>query len=484
MRPNVLIILADQHRFDCLGAAGNGEVRTPHLDALAADGVRFDNCFCPYPVCTPSRYSLLSGVPAHEHRGWSNLSTPAPGTAMFPRLLRQAGYRTAAVGKMHFTPTYLDLGFDEMHLAEQDGPGRWDDDYHRYLMQHDLIDRNDLQDQRSEYRKNALDAYWQTFGAMVSNLSEEHHATTWIADRALDKLKAWTPDRPSLLMVGFIKPHHPFDPPAPWDKMYDPLSLSLLPGWCSECFPHDLDMSRGYFPNADLTEAALRRVMAYYYAAISQIDHHVGRMIRLLKQNGLYDNTLIVYTADHGDYMGHHHMILKGNYLYDALAKVPLIIKYPRSQNAGRTDGRLVNNIDLAPTLCRAAGYTSAETMKGKDLAADAAGHDVIFSESNGAGQVMARTKTHKLLLAAPRNANLFFDLQNDPHEMNNLCADPACAAVIADLEQKLTAWRHKGPIPKPFTEGPLITGPNVSPADGSHRPAIIEYSDKKMAEP
>ena len=112
-QPNVLIIHADQHRIDCLGAYGNKDIRTPNIDALAADGVRYDNSFCPHPVCTPSRYSLLSGLYVHEHRGWTNHTTLAPDIETFPKILRQAGYRTAAVGKMHFTPTYLDVGFDE-----------------------------------------------------------------------------------------------------------------------------------------------------------------------------------------------------------------------------------------------------------------------------------------------------------------------------------------------------------------------------------
>ena len=131
--PNILLIHADQHRFDCLGAYGHPDIRTPNIDALAADGVRYENSFCPFPVCTPSRYSLLSGQYVHQHRGWDNHCTLPPGTETFPAILKQAGYKTAAVGKMHFTPTYLDVGFDEMVLAEQDGPGRWDDDYHRQL---------------------------------------------------------------------------------------------------------------------------------------------------------------------------------------------------------------------------------------------------------------------------------------------------------------------------------------------------------------
>ena len=240
--PNILLIHADQHRFDCLGAYGNPDVRTPNIDALAADGVRYENSFCPFPVCTPSRYSLLSSQYVHQHLGWTNRCTLAPGIPTFPRVLRDAGYRTKAVGKMHFTPTYLDVGFQEMVLAEQDGPGRFDDDYHRWLRDEGLVDGLDLIDQRREYREKAPDIYWDTLGALRSDLDEAHHSTTWIAERAMETLAGWG-DGGNLLMVGFIKPHHPFDPPAPWDDMYDPELLTLLPGWLETPLARDIARS-------------------------------------------------------------------------------------------------------------------------------------------------------------------------------------------------------------------------------------------------
>ena len=163
-RANILIIHTDEHRIECLGAYGNPDVKTPHIDRLAADGVRYDNRFCPFPVCTPSRYSLLSGQYVHDHRGWNNHCTLAPEIPTFAKTLRNAGYRTQAVGKMHFPPTYLDVGLSEMALAEQNGPGRWDDDYHRYLKGHDLVDRNDLEDQLvREYRTHAPKKYWDLY---------------------------------------------------------------------------------------------------------------------------------------------------------------------------------------------------------------------------------------------------------------------------------------------------------------------------------
>jgi arylsulfatase len=482
-RPNVLIIHVDQHRIDCLGAYGNADVKTPHIDQLAAEGVRYENSFCPYPVCTPSRYSLLSGMYVNQHRGWSNRSTLAPEIDTFARVLRSAGYRTCAVGKMHFTPTYLDVGFDRMLLAEQDGPGRWDDDYHRYLMRLGLVDRNDLEDQRAEYRRGAPPAYWETFGAMTSNLPEAHHSTTWIADQAVETLDGWNADGSYLLMVGFIKPHHPSDPPAPWHEMYDPAKLTLLPGWTEKPLERDMKYNRGYFPHAELNQRRLRRAMAYYYATVSQIDHQVGRMIERLKSKGLYDNTLIVYTADHGDFMGFHHMLLKGNFMYDPLVKVPLIIKWPGGRRAGQVSSQLVNNVDLAPTICRVAGCRPGMQMRGNDLTDPSPGHRLIFAEHRGGREVMARSRTHKLIDPGTGHDLLFFDLEADPFEMNNAYGKPEYRDEIAAIEKALAGWRSKDARPKQHQDlaAPQIDQPNV-PADLSHRDAAIKYYQKKMS--
>jgi arylsulfatase len=482
-RPNILLLHTDQHRIDCLGAYGNRDIRTPHLDALAADGVRFVNSFCPFPVCTPSRYSLLSGRYVHEHRGWTNQSTPAPEIDTFPRILRTAGYQTKAVGKMHFTPTYLDVGFDEMMLSEQDGEGRWDDDYHRELMKLGLVDRNDLEDQRREHRNHARQVYWDTFGAMVSNLPEAHHTTTWIAEQALATMDSWRRDRSHLLMVGFVKPHHPFDPPAPWHEMYDPGKLSLLPGWIPQCLDRDLTFHQGYFPNERLTESSLRRVMAYYYATISQIDHHIGRMVALLKKKGLYDNTLIVFTADHGEYMGYHHLLLKGNHMYDPLVRVPLLIKWPGRPRAGTVSLRMVSNIDIAPTLCLTAGCKPGAAMRGQDLRGDGPGHEMIFAEA-GPRHVMVRSRTRKLVLAGQGRENLFFDLENDPLELQNLYARADRRSEIERMEQSLAQWRPTDIKPNVHLDhnAPQIRQPNVPPRDLSHRKKVIEYYREKMA--
>ena len=463
---------------------------TPHIDRLAAEGVRFSHAFTCYPVCTPARYSLVSGVPVHEHGGFHNHSTPRPGLHFFPQMLAAAGYRTAAVGKMHYTPTYLDVGFQDMCLAEQDGDGRWDDDYHRSLRERGLVDRVDLEDQRSEYRREAPSAYWETFGARESDLPEEHHSTTWVGDRAVDFLEYWT-EGGNLLMVGFIKPHHPFDPPAPWSRMYDPAVLTLLPGWAEQPLERDLAAHPGYFPHTSLTETALRGAMAGYYATISQIDHHVGRMLDLLATRGILDRTMVIFTADHGEYMGFHHLLLKGGYLYDPLTRVPLIVRWPGGTRPGTVDERLVSCLDLPTTILRRAGLRPPEQMHGLDLAEGDASRHLVCAErrtkrpSDGelGCQVMVRSHTRKLIRTDPPGESLFFDLERDPHEFENVFDRPAYAAEIREFEAAAENWLGPDPDLSIHLDerAPRIDRPNVPDLYDGHREDIADYFRRAM---
>jgi arylsulfatase len=483
-KPNVLLIHTDQHRIDCLGCYGNPDIRTPNIDALAAEGMRFENSFCPYPVCTPSRYSLLSSQYVFQHRGWDNHCTLHPDIPTFPKVMRDAGYRTKAVGKMHFTPTYLDVGFDEMVLAEQDGPGRWDDDYHRFLRDEGLIDYNDLEDQRREYRAHARDEYWEHFGALVNNLPEEACSTRWIAGRAVETLENWTSSG-NLLMTGFIKPHHPFDPPAAWADRYDPEKLTLLPGWTESVPERDLRFFGGYFPNKDLTEKSLRRVMAYYYATIEEIDNEVGRMVGVLKKKGIYDNTLIVFTADHGEYLGFHHLLLKGNFMYDPVIQVPLILRYPDKRKAGQVLDGLVSNADVAPSILSGTGCAVPESMQGSDLAAGNPEREWLFAEYGRGQQVMARTHTEKLILSDKRRPSLYFNLQEDPLEITNRLDDPDCEEAIGKLRERILGFRPPEKISKVYLDemAPVIDQPNVPDRHDNHRENMIAYCKKKMQE-
>ncbi|MFW6308379.1 MAG: sulfatase-like hydrolase/transferase [bacterium] len=481
MANNILIIHTDQHRYDCMGVL-NDDLETPNIDKLAQDGVLYENSFCSFPICTPSRYSFLSGLYAHEHLGANNHCTLPAGIDTFPEILKEKGYNTKAVGKMHFTPTYLDVGFEEMELAEQNGPGRFDDDYHSYLKENDLIDKIDLMDQVQEYREQAPDEYWESFGALESNLSEEHHSTTWIGDRAVAAVKEWEGNK-NLLMAGFIKPHHPFDPPHPWSDMYDPDQLSLVEGWTEKCNPQDLEMG-GYFSYDELDEQATRKAMAMYYGSISHIDYQVGRIIDILKQKGMYEETMIVFTSDHGDYLGFHHLLLKGNYMYDPVVKVPLIIKYPQQKQENTISDSLVNNIDLAPTILEEVGYERGTDMKGINIKENNGERKFIFAETPRAEQYMIRSEQYKLILCKTEEKSQFFDLNKDPYELNNLYHDKEYKEKVEEFKKSLTEWilfeKSSLKINHLNEDGPIISGGNVSSGDKKEREEMKSYFRQK----
>lgn len=477
-KPNVLFILTDQQRWDTLHVYGNQDVEAPALDALAEDGVAFDSAFCTHPVCVPSRSSILTGLYLHQHGCIDNRSTLSPGFATFPGLLRDAGYHTQAVGKMHLNPTYLDVGFDTLLLAEQDGDGRLDDDYHRELRARGLVDATDLQDQRAEFRRQAPASYWSSFGSAPTNLPERWYSTAWIGDRAVEKLAGWSGGG-NLLMVGFVKPHHPFDAPSVWGRRYREDALRVLPGWTASIPDVDRDESRGYFDFSHLTEDRLRRVMTQYYGSITEIDAQIARMLARLRERGLYDNTLIVFTSDHGELLGFHHQMLKSALPYEPLIHVPLLIKFPDSQGAGSMRHDLTSLVDLAPTILRCATVDPAPVMAGHDLAGGGTGRENVFVEGRP-GTYVARSRTDLLMLRRDEERSLLFHLPTDPAQLHNLIADPEHRPTARRLRQEVIDWLlFDSPVPPRMDERAAV----VRPAARGQREEMLAYLSEAQRE-
>ncbi len=451
-RPNVLLITADQMRHDCLSTAGHPVVQTPNLDALVNRGVRFSNAYTPYPVCVPARMSILSGQYAHAHGAIGNGSMLPPGQPTVASLTREVGYRTAAFGKMHFWPPFAQVGFEHMRLAEQNGSGWKVDDYHSdYLAQRGLVDQWDLWDQHQPYHDQAPPEYWACFGARASELPEEHYHTTWIATETIEWLKT-SDGRPFFAWTSFIKPHHPFDPPKPWDAMYDPSVIPPL-GDASEAMAKPLmtaggrrDPRRAFFDQRSLSQQDYARVAAMYYATISQIDHQVGRIVATLSEMGQLDNTFIIFASDHGDYMGDFGLMLKAPSIpYDALSRVPLIVAGPGCRPT--TSEALVSLVDLLPTVANLAGAPIPRFVQGHDLAPllkGAAGEgkgwrDAVFSESHDVKAV--RTARYKYLYNQRLGIEELYDLDNDPHEQHDIAPDPSSRACILEMRTRLLDW-------------------------------------------
>ncbi len=225
--------------------------------------------------------------------------------------------------------------------------------------------------------------------------------------------------------------------------------------------------------------------MACYYATIEDIDRQVARVVGALKRKGLYDNTMIVFTSDHGEYLGYHHMLLKGNYLYEPLGKVPLIIKYPDGARAGETDASLVSNTDVAPTILAQTGCGVPDTMHGRDLATGGPGPDMVFSENRMGQHAMARTRTGKLILSDQKHRSVFFDLEKDPHELVNRIDAPEYREEVSRLSAALLGWRDIEGPQRPYVDedAPRIGQSNVPPPGGRHAAELERWYAERMKE-
>lgn len=443
MKTNVLIIHSDQHRWDCLGCYGNPDVKTPNIDNLAENGVRFTDHYTVYPLCTPSRYSFLTGKYAHQHLAWGNDSTLPPKIDTFPSILSKNAWHTTAVGKMHMNPTYQNVGYQKMKLCEHAKPLRFEDDYHIELAEKGIIDKVDLTDFIAAIKNNGSsesNEFIDNCGLATSDVPEEYHSTTWITKQAINDIQEWNDDGGNLLFVGYQKPHHPLDPPKPYDTYYEPNSLTILDGYTSEVSDFDYARTHGHFDNKNIDEKRLRKIMAYYYATITQIDDNVGKIVDLLKRKGIYDNTMIIYTSDHGDYLGYHHMAYKSCHMYDPLIKIPLIIKYPTSMDKKGVFDNMNSNIDVAAEILRVAGVDVPSHMSNKSLTDD---RQYIMTEErhrsvdNPQYNFVIRSKRYKLIIfgetgtVADFHNGAFYDLEKDPTELNNELNNPEYHDVI-----------------------------------------------------
>lgn len=484
VKPNIIIFMVDQLRYDCL-AYKNNDVKTPNIDELQKSGITFNNSYCVFPVCTPSRYSFLSGMYVHQHKAINNHSTLKTDFATFPRVLKNAGYNTVAIGKMHFAPTYLDVGYDRMILAEQNGPGRWDDDYHRDLMANNLVDFTDMIDQVNQYRSSASPEYWANFGAIPSCRPDSFYSTTWISNHSLHEISNWGVGG-NLLHVSYIQPHHPFDVPSKWAELYYPDSLTILPGWISESLEHDLALHKGFFPNKDLTEEKLRKVMAHYYGSITQIDYELGRMIKMLKEKGIYDNTIIIFTSDHGEHLGYHHQLLKNGYPYESILRVPLIVKLDKNKHAGKTNNGMVQNIDIASSLLNYLKLDVPKSMVGqKSIFSSKVKNDFAFAHT-GQMKISSMVKDEYKLILNEDGPSFLFNLKNDPYELTNLYDNPRYAKQLKKMKSAIYKWQRGELSPKDKylnEDEKIIQQPNARHPKDGHRDAIIRYFDQKMKE-
>jgi len=439
-QPNIILIMTDQHRADALGYAGNSTVITPNFDRLAADGVHFENGYSSVPSCTPARAALLTG-----QAPWNNGMLGYGRVAreyefQMPQMLRDLGYYTFGIGKMHWFPQKALHGF---HGTLVDASGR-------------IESEGFISDYRNWFKLNApgqdpdkLGIGWNEHRAGVYPLDEELHPTVWTGQTAVELIGNYDLDAPLFLKISFARPHSPYDPPQRYLDMYENTEIPAPPvGEWAERFADFPETPNAAFGDFGADHAINSR--RHYYGLVTQIDDQIGEIVSMLKQKGMYENSLIIFTSDHGDMLGDHHHWRK-TYAYEGSAAVPFLMKWPENfsgdLNRGQTLSNPVELRDILPTFLDAAGSEVPDAMDGasllslvKDPQADwrpwiDLEHNTTYIEENyWSGLTDGEMK---YIWFFPNGEEQLFNLAEDPQELHNL-------AGLEEYQGELELWRHR----------------------------------------
>jgi arylsulfatase A-like enzyme len=516
-RPNFLFIITDQHRADHLGCGGNQVVQTPNIDRIAAKGTRWDRFYVANPICMPNRASIMTGRMCSAHGARHNGIPLSKDHTTFVELLRDAGYRTGLIGKSHlqsFTGLPATNQFEPEAGLHTPSPGlrdaiknnRHSADYDLEVVQkwdRPLAERVDGDFYGFEHMEVAADhadkasgdyLLWarsqrQDFDQLVgpenalpnnrikapqawrTAVPEELYSTTWIADRS----EAWleeraTEDEPFFLQMSFPDPHHPFTPPGKYWDMYDPADIELPATFGKGDLPPIRAMRKAMEQGTDsrdnqnpfaVTEDEARSIIALTYGMITMIDDAIGRVLNRLDELGLADDTVVIFTSDHGDYMGDHGLMLKLLLHYQGIIRVPFIWHDPSEPTGGQTDSGLASSIDIGPTILARAGIQPFNGIQGRDLHSSQSPEAVIIEEDSQ--RLMTgfdrpqRVRTvvtdqYRMSLREGEDWNELYDLLDDPGETKNLYDDPQGIAARQKLTEvmlrRMIALQDRAPLP------------------------------------
>lgn len=482
---NVIVFCTDQQRADTLGCMGNPLARTPHLDQLAHRGVLYRQHYAVSPVCAPSRCAFITGR-YHRATGVIDNGIHLPAHELtLPEVLRRSGYRTAALGTLHFQTVKSypgDVSFESCTRWDAGELNGWHGPYYgfeyvAFALGHGeaasgaygLWRRQNFPDLKLGPQHAQGTTSFPQFACWKSNLPLAAHSSTWMADRAIELLDAMA-DEPFFLFVSFPNPHHPFTPPAPYHSLFDQVVFPephALPGendrkpkpyrdaMIGDPFP--TDGGARYHP--DLAGAAYQQVVAHYYGMITLVDHSIGRILTRLDERGLSQSTIVVFTSDHGEFLGDHFFLNKGPLPCRSLLHIPLIIADPGAQ-PGIVDA-VCSNVDVMPTLLTRCGIAVPEGVQGVVLPGP--GEQARRGYAFEAGWSKAsREYYHYSLYTQDWRLSIFpnlrdgelYDLRQDPFEHHNLYQDPGYRAVRDELTEELLFAVGAAEPPRP----PVLT--------------------------
>lgn len=454
-RPNILLICTDQQRADSLGCTGASWAVTPNLDKLAAQGALFQNCYVQNPVCSPSRASLFTGKYVANHGLYAN-GVPMPAHQhMFTRTLADAGYDCGMIGKQHLAPCDTwrteprrDDGYRVFEWAHGPNHRALENDYHRWLRKTHPKTFAEIFPERggnedSEYSNQART------GTPIDHVPKEAHYSHWVAERATNFIThPRQSNQPFFLMANFFDPHHSFGAPQEFRDMIDadaiPAPITKPNELDEKPAPHHDYSKKSYSGTSpgfqDYSVEQIKEIRAQYWAMIALVDYEVGRILHSLEASGQADNTLVVFTSDHGEMLGNHQQLLKGPQLYDDLTHVPLIMRWPTEITAATKVENLVQWIDLPATFLDVSSCAPERGVQGSSLMPLTAGDEQgwrrwALCEYRYSGfatdplimTTMLRFDDWKLIMwhGEPACGNArdgeLYNLANDPDELHNL---------------------------------------------------------------
>lgn len=516
-RPNFLFIITDQHRADHLGCTGNKIVQTPNIDGIATKGTRWDRFYVANPICMPNRASIMTGRMCSAHGARHNGIPLSKDHTTFVELLRDAGYRTGLIGKSHlqsFTglPATNKFEPDEglrapsLHLRDAVKNNRHGADYDLevvpkwdrplaeridgdfYGFEHVEVAAGHADQASGDYtlwaraQRADFDALVGPENALPDNridapqawrtaVPEELYSTTWIADRS----EAWLAERagedaPFFLQMSFPDPHHPFTPPGRYWDMYDPSDIELPASFEHGDLPPIKAMREAMEKRTDprdnqnpfaVTKAEARSIIALTYGMITMIDDAIGRVLKQLEDLGLAQDTVVIFTSDHGDYMGDHGLMLKLLLHYQGIIRVPFIWHDPKAPADGQINQGLASSIDIAPTILARAGIQRYNGIQGRDLHASQPPEAVIVEEDSQ--RLMTGfdrpqrvrtivTERYRMSLREGEDWNELYDLTSDPDETDNLYDQAAGQGVRQELTEimlrRMISLQDRSPLP------------------------------------